>query len=615
MIAEELRREQAHVDRAYERLEVLRSRARALGEGVLDRRVASSHQARYERDVVVHTSALRLAQLELGSLPLVFGRIDRTDGEHYHIGRVAVADERRTPLVVDWRAPVAEPFYRATPRQPLGLARRRHFRARGRLLLGLDDEGFDSDSDLALVGEGALLSALRRARTGRMGDIVATIQAEQDAVIRAPLEGVLVVQGGPGTGKTAVALHRAAYLLYSHRQRLEREGVLLVGPTAAFLRYVEDVLPSLGEQRVRLTTVDGLVPAFPVTATEPDEVARLKGDARMAEVLAGAPRARTPARTLLALLSVPERLASAAGDVLDAREQALLLRRSWRGWTAADLPLLDELAALAGRPARKDAPLEAEQRWELERFVEEVVASHPADEVMAADLLARLTEARLALEDGGEAEDPVYGHVLVDEAQDLSPMQWRMLRRRCPSGSMTVVGDLGQATGPWRHDRWESAVAALAARGVTVEQLTVNYRTPAGIAEFADRLRPASLEAGRPVRRGGAAPVVRRVPAGAVEAEARATAAREADAVEGTVGVVAPAGLLDRLAGVAGETGGRVSVAAPGGVKGIEFDAVVVVEPGAIAAADGCGALYVALTRATQRLTLVHSGELPPPLR
>jgi DNA helicase IV len=608
MITEELRREQGHVDRAYARLEVLRERARGLAEAVLDRRVASTHQARYERDVVVHASGLRLARLELGSLPLVFGRIDRTDGEHYHIGRVAVSDPERTPLVVDWRAPVAEPFYRATPREPLGLARRRHFRTRGQKLLGIDDEGFDGvGSDLPLVGEGALLSSLRRARTGRMTDIVATIQAEQDAVIRAPLDRSLVVQGGPGTGKTAVALHRAAYLLFTHRARLERQGVLLVGPTAAFLRYIEDVLPSLGEQQVRLATIAGLVGGCPVGATEPAPVARLKGEARIAAVLARAPLERSPARTVLALLSSPERIARAARGVLDEREQALLHRGEWQGWTAADLPLVDEVAArspaFAGKPALGD-----EQRWELERFVDEVVASHPTDSVMAGDLLARLTEARLELEPAVEDGQPVYGHVLVDEAQDLSPMQWRMLRRRCPAGSMTIVGDLGQATGVWAHETWEQAVAALQGR-VTVTQLTVNYRTPEEIARFADRLRPDSLAPGRPVRSGGAPPSVRHVAAGAVEAEVEAAVCEALVAVEGTVGVVAPDPLVLRI------RDDRISVATVEDAKGIEFDAVVVADPGTIVRRHGSRALYVALTRATQRLTVVHTGDLPAALR
>lgn len=611
MTEHELHREQAHVDRAYERLEVLRARARGLAEAVLDRRVASTHQARYERDVVVHTSGLRLAQLELGSLPLVFGRIDLTDGDHYHIGRVAVPDEDRSPLVVDWRAPVAEPFYRATPREPLGLARRRHFRTRGQRLLGIDDEGFEgADGELTLVGEGALLSALRRARTGRMSDIVATIQAEQDAVVRAPLDRSLVVQGGPGTGKTAVALHRAAYLLYTHRNRLERQGVLLVGPTAAFLRYIEDVLPALGEHQVRLATIGGLVDGYPVTAREPASVSRIKGDARMASVLARAPLERSPARTLFNLLSSTERIARAAGGVLDEREQALLHRPAWHGWAAADLPLIDEVAARTPMASRRRAGLDDEQRWELERFVDEVVATHPTDAVMAGDLLARLTEARLELEPPGEAEEPTYGHVVVDEAQDISPMQWRMLRRRCPSGSMTIVGDLGQATGVWSHERWEDAVAALE-RQVTVAQLTVNYRTPGEIAEFADRLRPQSLAPGRPVRRDGCPPRVCEVRAEAVPAEVRAWVRSSLDDLAGTIGVLAPRELVDRVT-VHDE---RVTTGVVEDAKGIEFDAVVVVEPGQIAARHGLRALYVALTRATQRLTLVHSGDLPRELR
>src|SRR5687767_6600962 len=287
----ELEAEQAHIDRAYERLEALRATARETLDIVLKQR-GGTFQAVEEREVMVGTMLQRLSQLDIGRESLVFGRIDRDEGEHFHIGRLAVSAEDQEPLVVDWRAPVAEPFYRATGRHPLGLRRRRHFLAEGRRLLAIEDEHFGVEGEepgedgeeagLGLVGTGVLLAALERSRTGRMRDIVATVQREQDEIIRAPLPGVLVVQGGPGTGKTAVALHRAAYLLYTHRFPLERQGVLVVGPNPLFLTYISHVLPSLGETGVALTTVEGLRPEVRARRSEPVAVARVKGDARMA---------------------------------------------------------------------------------------------------------------------------------------------------------------------------------------------------------------------------------------------------------------------------------------------------------------------------------------------
>ncbi|MGH8899660.1 MAG: HelD family protein [Egibacteraceae bacterium] len=634
MNSTELAREQAHVDHAYARLEVLRARARALGARVLDRHSATTHQARYERDVTVHASLRRLAELEVGSLPLVFGRIDRTDGERFHIGRVAVYDEAHAPLVVDWRAPVAEPFYRATPHEPLGLLRRRHFRTRGRRLLGMDDERFgpaEAARELPLVGEAALLEAIARSRTGRMTDIVATIQAEQDAVIRAPLAGTLVVQGGPGTGKTAVALHRAAYLLYTHRARLESAGVLLVGPTPVFLRYIEEVLPALGEQQVRLATVAGLVPGCTGTAVDPPRVARLKGDARMAAVLARAAAGKKgadPRLLLWGLLSSPARIEKAAQGILSADEQAGLCRvgeRAGSDWTEADAPLIDELATLLGPPPgrRRQPRLDERQLQELERFVEELAAVQPMDDRMRRDLLDRVVAARTEelADPGGDAEDAAYGHVLVDEAQDLSPMAWRMLGRRCPSGSMTIVGDLGQATGPWAPRSWEEVTAHLPARRegvrgdapdkrVTMTELTINYRTPAEIMAFADQVRPPWLRPARAVRQGGAAPTVRRVRRDQLRASVTAAVGESLAAVGGTVGVVAPAALVSTLR----VEDHRAAVSSVPEVKGLEFDAVVVVEPAAIVREHGPRALYVALTRATQRLAVLTTQALPSAL-
>src|SRR3954471_1140109 len=293
----DLQAEQAYVDHAYECLEDARRRVlsmrsmRAIGPG-------GTHQARYESDVVEETIRARLAQLEFGDVALVFGRIDPADtDERFYIGRIAVADAHQEPIVVDWRAPIAEPFYRATGRNPLGLPRRRHFATRGRRVLDIEDEVFVGDeADGALdgiVGRGALIAALERGRTGRLGDIVATIQTEQDEIIRSPLGGVLIVQGGPGTGKTVVALHRAAYLLYTHRFPLEGQGVLVVGPNRLFLGYIEQVLPSLGEAGVELVVLaDLLAESVRVMGMDPAPVGRVKGDLRMAKVIVNAVRDR-----------------------------------------------------------------------------------------------------------------------------------------------------------------------------------------------------------------------------------------------------------------------------------------------------------------------------------
>ena len=330
----ELEAEQEFVDLAYARLDAMRGDASSMLEGVLDLGKGGTFQSRTERDVIVRTSLARLEQLDIGDQALTFGRIDRLTGESadapltavdgpdgptetFHIGRLAIHGPDHEPLVVDWRAPVAEPFYRATGRDPLGLVLRRHLALQGRTVVSVEDERFTApggptdtvehadgvpraadpggeliEGDLPIGGPAALLAALDRARSGRMTDIVSTIQAEQDEIIRSPLSGVLVVQGGPGTGKTAVALHRAAYLLYTHRFPLERQGVLVVGPNPLFLRYIEQVLPSLGETGVTLSTIAGLVPEIKIKENGPADVARLKGDVRMAKVVSRAVRTR-----------------------------------------------------------------------------------------------------------------------------------------------------------------------------------------------------------------------------------------------------------------------------------------------------------------------------------
>ena len=727
----EIRAEQAVVDHAYRRLEAMRAEARALASDVLDQGAGGTFANRIERDVRMEVTGRRLADLQVGEAGLVFGRIDPHEGDHLYIGRVAVADEDNEPLVVDWRAPAAEPFYRATARHAMGLARRRHLILRGRRVVGLDDELLgerstddDGAGDLVLVGEGALLAALDRSRTGRMGDIVATIQREQDEIIRAPLPGILVVQGGPGTGKTAVALHRAAYLLYTHRFPLERSGVLLVGPNRIFLRYIEAVLPALGEHSVTLATPATLV-GTPARGTDTQAAARLKGDPRMAGVVAravddrgrGLPRESTvlwhgrrlvlspeaswriagqarrrpgthnarrpmverliarhlhrqahededwlsfeeavrrqrPVREALErmwpvltaedlvhdLFGSPALIRSAARSVLTDDEQRLLHRpRSPRSgdaaWTEPDLALLDEaMVRLGPPPARSRSGRRRDERdarrWEHQR----VMADLPdLDPQMRHDVLRHLEQGEAQVDENLlDPRSRTYGHILADEAQDLSPMQLRMLARRCPGGSMTLVGDLGQASGPWAPAAWDDVLAHLPVRRPpTQTELSVNYRTPSEVMDLAARVLASATPGLAPptsVRSAGLDPFVTAAPRSDLACTVAAVAKAEKDAVgEGKAAVICPSSLLDELrTALPGLPEGAdvldvpVALLAVDQAKGLEFDAVVLVEPAGIIAegtgATGRRALYVAMTRTTRRLHIVHVEPLPPEL-
>ncbi len=626
--------------------------------------------------------------------------------EAFHIGRLAISDAEQEPLVVDWRAPVAEPFYRATGAHPMGLRRRRHFMIDGQHLLDLQDELFDGDGtdgglELGLAGSEVLIATLERARTGRMRDIVATVQREQDEVIRAPLSGVLVVQGGPGTGKTAVALHRAAYLLYTYRFPLEQQGVLVIGPNPTFLRYIEQVLPSLGETGVELSTVSALFGDVKVTGSDTEAVARLKGDPRMAKVIARAVRDRQrPLRRPVeiaygrfVLRLSPEasaQLVSAAqhrGGTHNARRRVVegLLWRHLQGQLQQQLAVgerrgdgqpgevdQDAAAGLGAELRRRQDVAEALDRmWPVltpQELVHDLFGAPPLIDLAArgtlgvADrqLLFRprsssldavawthedvplLDEARALLgPPGRRASGPhirTYGHIVVDEAQDLSPMQLRMLARRSLSGSMTVVGDIAQATGPWAPSSWDGITAHLPARGSRRVELTVNYRTPAEIMELAGRVLAAVSPGATPpvsIRESGEQPTILAVePADLATAVAATVSpgwgagAGAPPLEEGTVGVIAPPSLLDQVAtglSMAGVVAGRagedaldtpVSLLAVEDAKGLEFDAVVVAEPATVAeeSSQGLHALYVAMTRATQRLTLIHARRLPAPL-
>jgi Superfamily I DNA and RNA helicases len=665
-----------------------------------------------------------------------------------YIGRIGLADDAQRRLLVDWRAPAAQPFYRATPAAPMGVRRRRHLRTKGRRVIGIDDDLLDLDAlteaDRAtLSGEAALLAALTEKRTGRMRDIVATIQAEQDRIIRDDLNGVLVVQGGPGTGKTVVALHRAAYLLYTYRERLERRGVLIVGPNPTFLRYIEQVLPSLGETDVLLSTVGELYPGVRATATEDPRAAALKGEARMAEVVAAAVRqwqempqepveikldryslrldrrtleaarqrgirsrrphnqaravvvrhllgvlarqaARrlgkglideteledlreelrtepavraalnrlwpylTPQRLLISLYTSPERMARAG---LGPAERELLLRERPRPgepyWTEADVPLLDEAAELLGeidegvlRAAAAQAEEEAaalrEARDEAGRrelaYAQEVLELTGMAEMIDAERFAArhrddepyLTTAERAAADRTWA----FGHVIVDEAQELSEMAWRMLMRRCPTRSMTIVGDLAQTGSAAGTRSWGRVLDPYTAGRRRERSLTVNYRTPAEImAVAADVLTlvDPTLRAPESVRESGAEPWAVRLDdlAGlpAIVAEEIVEDGRlvviAPRALVAEVGALVTAEVKEAVAGPGAEAlDAPVAVLTVTEAKGLEFDTVLVVEPGLILTESprGPSDLYVALTRATGGLGVVHTGPLPPVL-
>lgn len=703
----EFQAEQAFLDAAYDRLREMREAVAERIQEVLKQR-GGTFQAVTERDIVVRTGLQRLEQLDIGRESLVFGRIDEEEGDVFHIGRLAVSSRDQEPMVVDWRAPVAEPFYRATGRHPMGLRRRRHFATEGRRLVGMEDEvfgegrvGLDGDDESELVGTGALLAALERSRSGSMRDIVATVQKEQDEVIRAELPGVLVVQGGPGTGKTAVALHRAAYLLYTHRFPLERQGVLVVGPNPLFLRYIDQVLPSLGETGVALTTVEGLVADVRARGVDTAEAARVKGDARMARVVTRAVRDRQRAlrrEVVVAYGGVSLTLSPAMSEevVAQARRRAgphnsrrrfveTLLRkrlhqqyvdvlerqrragvRGERGEEETDATDMD-----VWREVRRDQGLaEALDRmWPVltpQELLHDLYGA-PAllqlagrgvlTEAEAASLhrprasaleaiewsagdIPLLDEARVVLgtrRAGSHEEGEVrnYGHIVVDEAQDLTPMQLRMLARRSLSGSMTVVGDIAQATGPRAPAGWDDITSHLptARRPARVVELTINYRTPAEIMDVAGRVLAVAaphLRQPRSVRSTETPP--QRVCVGSAEqlgSAAASVAAAELERVAGgTVAVIAPGSLVASVGAGLGDAGvafgepDRTGLEAPitlvpvGVVKGLEFDSVVVVEPSRIVAESpqGLRALYVALTRATKRMTIVHSEQLPAPL-
>jgi len=759
----ELQNERAYVDAAYDRVLAMRAAAEGLA-GTARQLTETRHtQSLFERDSAILHAGHRLAALDVAKDRLLVGRLDLDDGSRLYVGRLSVADEHGDPLVVDWRAPAAEAFYRALPHDPMGVVRRRHFRWQHGELVALDDEVFDvdaaGDAGLHLVGEGALMAALDAPRTGRMQDVVATIQAEQDVVIRRSRSGVTVVQGAPGTGKTAVALHRAAYLLYADRSAVAG-AVLFVGPSTTFLRYVGDVVPSLGEDRVVLATPADLGPAVTVSKTDSAAAAAVKGDLRMVDVLARAVRTHeratragvelwagrlrlvvhheelativatarrrsathnagrplverllsralemkylagldrdlrsgrigpegvryaprlldvidrdalaqaldamwpvlTPEDFLRDLFASPRRLAAAGRETLAPDEIDALSASNGNGdgWSEADVALLDEAAVLLGAvPARRRR--HGQRRPALDHVAERIIEERlpecpqcgrpleylPGDASGRDRLDCRECKVRYATTalmsdaaanelhgvyeelahqfDDSEvpalrAADVRYSHVVVDEAQDLSPVQWRAVARRCPKLSFTLAGDEAQAVRVGAAATWDRILEALgvAPDSVSHHELTVNYRTPAEVMDVAalllDQFAP-HLHPARSFRTTGVAP--RRIHTGGRpsrdEEIAEAVADLQRDVGAGLVAVITP----ERF--VAGDVGAELFTAVDS--KGLEFDGVVVTDPEAIVrdspGPSGMARLYVALTRATTRLTILAPTQPGPPL-
>ncbi|MFD7511876.1 HelD family protein [Streptomyces sp. NPDC059853] len=726
-----LDKEQECLTQLYSRLDELREQTGQRLEQVLAT-TGLGHQGLTERDVAAAGLARRLGELHAVENGLCFGRLTMTEGPDRAIGRIGIpaAPDETEPPLIDWRAPAARPFYTATGARTEGVRVRRHLRTSGRTVTGVQDEDLGAGAVAGTEDAPALLAALNAPRTGRMNDIVATIQAEQDAIIRAPRAGVLVVQGGPGTGKTAVALHRAAYLLYTHRERLARDVVLIVGPGTAFLRYIGEVLPSLGESGVLLATPAELYPGVTADRPEDPRTAGIKGRADMAEVIAAAVadrqwlpadtlpidhdgetlhldrataerlrrRARdlglphnetaplhgellvdalartvaaridaavlggdsgadgdpllgedelddlraelrespgvraaqhrlwpplTPQRLLGDLFASPRRLASAAPGLTEAERDLLL--RAPGGWAPSDVPLLDEAAELLGtddRAARAAAAAEHAEQLRLAQEALDIARGSRATEhddgtdpesLSAFDLLdaGRLAERHAEADHRTPAERAAadrtwaFGHIVVDEAQELSPMAWRLLLRRCPARSMTLVGDIAQTSAPGGARSWAAALDPHLGPGRTrTVELTVNYRLPAEIAApAADVLRAIDpdLRPPRAVRSTGVRPWRRSLPAEGLPAgTARALADERAAHPDGTAAVIAPPELLPALTAAVGPAPG-VSVLDPRTAKGLEYDTVLVVDPDAMPLPDR----YVALTRATQRLGIL----------
>jgi len=699
--------EQLVIDRIHQRVETLRDRAQERADETNRDRIGSTFQAQYERDVTAFYHATRAQEFTLGDVePLAFGRIDDVDGDVMYIGRRGVIDASGDALLVDWRAPVSEAFYQATAHDPRGLARRRTLVCAGHELRDLDDEILDADAatTLGIVpvnGDGALIAALNRERSHQMRDIVATIQAEQDRIIRAPANGTLIVTGGPGTGKTVVALHRVASLLYRDRSRYAARGVLVIGPSQAFTAYTARVLPALGETAVVQRPIAALAPrSLAVDGWSPPHIAAITGSLAMVDMARAVVRdalPQLPPETRFSVLGTSAGVP--AGKLQRLREQHFgslnvdtasyhqryrqanealfgLLFSAWRrsrqtaGFTVTDTerneffavigdmpqvrmllrcfwPTLDVVAVLQrvldgdadvaelakGILAGDDAVLLAQQ-WRSQThfnvddigFIDEVVSlMGPAAAAILrdqdGDVIVKSDQEDTPVDTDGPSQfaSPSYrdfAHVVVDEAQDLSPMQWRAVARRGPYATWTVVGDLAQRSRAAKNESWHEIATAIGRRQVAVHTLSVNYRTPQEIAAVAQRIVQAAdpehaRNLPRAVRSTGEQPRL------VISVDVAVTVSQEVqrllEARDGTLAVIAPLDAVGELVAtlIHGDME-RVRVIDPRTAKGLEFDDVVVVSPQDMLAAPlGHALLYVAVTRATRSLTFVTSSREP----
>lgn len=678
---QEIAIEQSFVDRVYERVDVLRGEAEDNRDSGYAHLAATVPGARYERDVFVYQAARRIADLDSQHEGLVFGRLDFDDGKVRHVGRLGVRDEEYRTLLVDWRAPASAPFYRATAVDRQGVSRRRVIRSFGRTVEEISDDLLNDDAAerLPVIGDGALMAALGRKRTGRMRDIVATIQAEQDAAIRAPGRGATIITGGPGTGKTVVALHRAAYLLYQDRSRYEAAGILVVGPSAVFMKYIGRVLPSLGEETAALYSLGELYAGVEATRQDRPEVAAVKGGTVMLPILRrlvrqtppGAPHElRIVYRGDVFKLDAAE-LGAARARVFDkeprpnlAKTEAgrALLVALWRkikpvveeaepakfsrdvGSRGEFLTFLDhwwpdldpsDVLAWGGDARRLASAAEGHLKKDA---IEGVAASLRETDFSIPDV-ALLDELRILLgvkpqprnrdrirswegiqevsttqdryydRPERQARDAFYedyAHVIIDEAQDLSPMQWRMLGRRGRAAGWTIVGDEAQSSWPRPKESAESRRRAVPRGRLYEFHLTKNYRNSKEVFEYAaewakPRLRNIDLP--EAVRETGVDVVEKTVAADALLPEVAGAVVQALDAVEGTVGIIAPYSRHAELSDIVHD--GRVTLVGPLESKGLEWDAVIAVDLEAVAKSHGAGVAYVVLTRATQRLTRI----------
>ncbi|MEV0442547.1 ATP-binding domain-containing protein [Streptomyces spectabilis] len=676
--ADPLARERAHLTSSRAALRAMREDVEALDIRDVTANWVNAEVLQGQIDARIKALA------DLAHTPLFFGRLDYAHapgaeraegagGEQFYIGRRHVHDAEGDPMVIDWRAPVSQPFYRASKKDPMDVTLRRRFGYTGGDLTAYEDEHLTDGTEAEQVSK-LLKEEIERPRVGPMRDIVATIQPEQDEIVRSGLAGSVCVQGGPGTGKTAVGLHRVAYLLYAHRERLARTGTLVIGPNRSFLHYIEQVLPALGELEVKQATVDDLVAHVEVRGTDDPAAALVKGDARMAEVLRravrshvtpptegvvvvrGSRRWRVPSYELddiVRELQARDMRYGAAREALPQRIAHAVLVQMERSGEAPDDRVQDAVARNAAVKAAVKAvwpPVDPAKLVHRLLADAEFLAAHAegvlTDEEQKAVLWAK--PARTPKSTKWSAADAVLideahdlvtrthslGHVVLDEAQDLSPMQYRAVGRRCTTGSVTVLGDLAQGTTPWATPTWAEALGHLGKEEAVVAELTAGFRVPREVIAYASRLLPAiapGLTEVASVRESPGSLAVREVGPGGLDA-AVLDACAESLRREGSIGLIAADARVPALAAALDAAGvpylspgaettaeARLTLVPASLAKGLEYDYVVLDEPAAVVDGEpdertGLRRLYVALTRAVSGLTVLHTTPLPPAL-